>query len=77
MGHSAPVWDCRAATEITQDWNGIDQVVLRNPKGASARVSFLLLFSWRLDKKSQCRSQSSFNLVLLFSLCFFLYFGFE
>lgn len=46
MGHSAPVWDCRAAAEITQDWNGIDQVVLRNPKGASARVSFLLPFSW-------------------------------
>lgn len=42
MGHSAPVWDCRAATEITKDWNGIDQVVLRNPKGASARVSSLL-----------------------------------
>ena len=54
MGHSAPVWDCRAAIEITKDWNGIDQVVLRNPKGASARVSFLLPFSSRLNKNRQC-----------------------
>lgn len=38
MGHSAAVWDCKAATEITKDWNGIDQVVLRSPQGASARV---------------------------------------
>jgi glucose-6-phosphate 1-epimerase len=36
--HSAAVWDYRAATEITKDWNGIDQVVLRNPQGALARV---------------------------------------
>jgi len=38
MGHSAAVWDFRAATEFTKDWNGIDQVVLRTPQGASARV---------------------------------------
>jgi glucose-6-phosphate 1-epimerase len=38
MGPSAAVWDCRAGNEITKDWNGIDQVVLRNPQGASARV---------------------------------------
>lgn len=38
MGHSAAVWDFRAATELTKDWNGIDQVVLRTPQGASARV---------------------------------------
>ena len=46
MGHSAVVWDHRAATEIIKDLNGIDQFLLRNPKGASARVrisSFLLV----------------------------------
>ncbi|XP_058781212.1 putative glucose-6-phosphate 1-epimerase isoform X2 [Vicia villosa] len=41
MGHSAVVWDFRAATEITKDQNGIGQVVLRTPQGASARVSLL------------------------------------
>lgn len=40
MGHPAAVWDHRASLELTKDWNGIDQVVLRNPQGASARVSF-------------------------------------
>lgn len=40
MGHSAAVWDYRAATEISKDWNGIDKVVLRNPRGASASVRF-------------------------------------
>jgi len=38
MGHSAAVWDYRAATEITKDWNGIDQILLRTPRGSSARV---------------------------------------
>lgn len=38
MGHSSAVWDHRAAIELIKDWNGIDQVVLRNPQGASARV---------------------------------------
>lgn len=40
MGHPAAVWDCKAAIEFTKDWNGIDQVILRNPQGASVRVSF-------------------------------------
>ncbi|XVE98938.1 hypothetical protein REPUB_Repub03eG0152300 [Reevesia pubescens] len=40
MGHPAVVWDYRAATEITNDWNEIDKVVLRNPRGASARAIF-------------------------------------
>ncbi|XVF80176.1 hypothetical protein PTKIN_Ptkin15bG0050000 [Pterospermum kingtungense] len=39
MGHSAVVWDYKAATEISKDLNGIDNVVLRSPRGASARVS--------------------------------------
>lgn len=40
MGHYAAVWDHTAATEVTKDWNGIEQVVLRNLQGASARVRF-------------------------------------
>lgn len=49
MGHPAAVCDSRAATEITKDWNGIDQVVIRNPHGASARVSLHggQITSWR------------------------------
>ncbi|KAA0048919.1 hypothetical protein IC582_012209 [Cucumis melo] len=61
MGHSAPVWDCRAATEITQDWNGIDQVVLRNPKGASARISLHggQVCSWRNEQGEELLFTSS------------------
>lgn len=44
MGHYATVWDHKAATEITKDWNGIDQVVLRNPHGASAKVTTFCVF---------------------------------
>lgn len=44
MGHSAAVWDYKAATGISKDWNGVDQVVLRNPQGASARVRHTSLF---------------------------------
>ena len=40
MGHSAAIWDYRASNEFTTDWNGNLQAVLRNPQGASARVSF-------------------------------------
>lgn len=52
MGHSAPVWDHKAAVELTKDWNGIDQIVLRNPQGASARVSLHggQVSSWRSDR---------------------------
>lgn len=40
MGHSATVWDYnKAANEMTKDWNGIDQVVLKSPLGGSAKVS--------------------------------------
>ncbi|KAG6597104.1 hypothetical protein SDJN02_09747, partial [Cucurbita argyrosperma subsp. argyrosperma] len=61
MGHSAPVWDCRAAIEITKDWNGIDQVVLRNPKGASARISLHggQVCSWRNDQGEELLFTSS------------------
>lgn len=32
--------ESRAGVEVTKDKNGIDQVVLRNQRGASARVRF-------------------------------------
>nr|KJB24268.1 hypothetical protein B456_004G136000 [Gossypium raimondii] len=40
------------AVEVTQDRNGIHQVVLRNPRGASARVSLYggQVLSWRTDR---------------------------
>jgi len=44
MGHSAAVWDQRMDFEVTKDWNGIDQVVLRVSRGASARVRFCNLY---------------------------------
>lgn len=51
MGHSAAVWDSRLALETVKDWNGIDQIVLRNPQGGSARVSFVKLIISVSSKK--------------------------
>ncbi|GMY23821.1 putative glucose-6-phosphate 1-epimerase [Fagus crenata] len=61
MGHSAAVWDCRAATENTKDWNGIDQFLLRNPQGASARVSLHggQVTSWRNEHGEELLFTSS------------------
>ncbi|KAF9617756.1 hypothetical protein IFM89_038518 [Coptis chinensis] len=52
MGHSVAVWDQQVAMEITKDWNGIDQVTLRSPRGASTRVSLYggQVISWRNDR---------------------------
>ncbi|GER49767.1 galactose mutarotase-like superfamily protein [Striga asiatica] len=52
MGHPAAVWDHKTSLELTKDWNGIEQVVLRNPQGASARVSLHggQVISWRNDR---------------------------
>ncbi|GAU13615.1 hypothetical protein TSUD_347190 [Trifolium subterraneum] len=61
MGHSAAVWDFRAATEITKDQNGIGQVVLRTPQGASARVSLhgAQVISWRNEHGEELLFTSS------------------
>ncbi|KAE7999405.1 hypothetical protein FH972_003838 [Carpinus fangiana] len=61
MGPSAAVWDYRAGNEITKDWNGIDQVVLRNPQGASARVSLHggQVTSWRNEHGEELLFTSS------------------
>lgn len=61
MGHYAAVWDHTAAIEVTKDWNGIEQVVLRNPQGASARVSLQggQVTSWRNDRGEELLFNSS------------------
>ncbi|KAK4476601.1 hypothetical protein RD792_015785 [Penstemon davidsonii] len=61
MGHCAAIWDQRASVELTKDWNGIDQVVLRNPKGASVRVSLHggQVMSWRNDRGEELLFTSS------------------
>jgi glucose-6-phosphate 1-epimerase len=49
MGQYATVWDQKEASEIIKDWNGVDQVLLRNPHGASAKISLHggQVISWR------------------------------
>ncbi|CAH1416432.1 unnamed protein product [Lactuca virosa] len=61
MGHSAAIWDSKLATERVKDWNGIDQIVLRNPQGASARVSLQggHVISWRNDQGQELLFTSS------------------
>ncbi|KAB1219554.1 putative glucose-6-phosphate 1-epimerase [Morella rubra] len=61
MGHSAAIWDHRPATEISKDWNGIDQVVLRNRQGALARVSLHggQVTSWRNEHGEELLFTSS------------------
>ncbi|RWR96508.1 putative glucose-6-phosphate 1-epimerase isoform X1 [Cinnamomum micranthum f. kanehirae] len=61
MGHSSAVWDPRAAIEVTKDWNGIDQVTLRVPRGSSARVSLHggQVISWRNERGEELLFTSS------------------
>ncbi|KAI3787410.1 hypothetical protein L1987_41863 [Smallanthus sonchifolius] len=64
MGHSAAVWDSRLAIETTKDWNGIEQIVLRNPQGGSARVSLHggQVVSWRNERGEELLFTSSKDL---------------
>ncbi|EYU32206.1 hypothetical protein ABFS82_02G171000 [Erythranthe guttata] len=61
MGHSAAVCDHRASFELTKDWNGIEQVELRNPQGASTRVSLYggQVLSWRNERGEELLFTSS------------------
>ncbi|KAL5814297.1 hypothetical protein ACOSQ3_025091 [Xanthoceras sorbifolium] len=61
MNHFGAACDQKAAVEITKDRNGIDQVVLRNPRGASARVSLHggQVLSWRTDRGEELLFTSS------------------
>ncbi|URE09765.1 Aldose 1-epimerase [Musa troglodytarum] len=57
MGHSATAWDQNSVLEVVKDWNGIDQVVLRVPRGASAQVSLHggQVVSWKNERvKNSC-----------------------
>ncbi|GMP96503.1 hypothetical protein CsSME_00045133 [Camellia sinensis var. sinensis] len=61
MNHSAVAGDRREAVEVTKDRNGIDQVVLRNPRGASAQVSLHggQVLSWKTDRGEELLFTSS------------------
>ncbi|XP_044491769.1 putative glucose-6-phosphate 1-epimerase isoform X2 [Mangifera indica] len=61
MGHPAAICDVKSTFEMTKDRNGIDQVVLRNPQGASAKVSLQggQVTSWRNEKGEELLFTSS------------------
>ncbi|XWS50050.1 hypothetical protein CRYUN_Cryun12cG0054900 [Craigia yunnanensis] len=61
MNYSGAAFDQKAAVEVTKDRNGIDQVVLRNPRGASARISLHggQVLSWRTDRGEELLFTSS------------------
>lgn len=61
MGHSAAVWDYRAANEVTTDWSGNPQVVLRSPQGASAKISLHggQVMSWKNEQGEELLFTSS------------------
>ncbi|XP_059641410.1 putative glucose-6-phosphate 1-epimerase [Cornus florida] len=61
MNPSAAAGDPRAIVEITKDKNGIDQVVLRNPRGASVQVSLHggQVLSWKTDRGEELLFTSS------------------
>ncbi|XP_010924809.2 putative glucose-6-phosphate 1-epimerase [Elaeis guineensis] len=55
------VWDQRSELEFTKDWNGIDHVTLKAPRGASARVSLHggQVVSWRNERGEELLFTSS------------------
>ncbi|XP_062181593.1 putative glucose-6-phosphate 1-epimerase isoform X1 [Phragmites australis] len=61
MGHFANSMDPRSGLGVVKDWNGVAQVVLRSPKGASARVSLHggQVVSWRNDRGEELLFTSS------------------
>ncbi|KAJ8484540.1 hypothetical protein OPV22_017025 [Ensete ventricosum] len=61
MGHPATAWDQNSVLEVVKDWNGIDQVVLRVPRGASARVSLHggQVVSWKNERGEELLFTSS------------------
>ncbi|KAI9174696.1 hypothetical protein LWI28_021375 [Acer negundo] len=56
-----PACDQKSAIEVTKDRNGVDQVVLRNPRGASTRISLHggQVLSWRTDRGEELLFTSS------------------
>lgn len=62
MNHSAANGDYRATlVEIIKDKNGVQQVLLQNPRGASAKVSLHggQVLSWKTDKGEELLFMSS------------------
>ncbi|XP_059442316.1 putative glucose-6-phosphate 1-epimerase [Corylus avellana] len=61
MNHSGAESDQRAAVHVSKDKNGIDQVLLRNPRGASALVSLHggQVLSWKTDHDEELLFTSS------------------
>lgn len=61
MGHCS---EQRTAFEVTKDWNGADQVVIRSPRGASVRVSRFCspsVSDWRSARHFCSRQRSFFS----------------
>ncbi|KAG7583688.1 Galactose mutarotase-like domain superfamily [Arabidopsis suecica] len=77
MGHYATVWDQKEASEIIKDWNGVDQVLLRNPHGASAKISLHggQVISWRNEQGEELLFTSNKILVFFNHLLFHQSFG--
>lgn len=61
MDHSAADENHRASVEITKDDNGIPQVLLRSPRGASARISLHggQVRSWKTERGEELLFTSS------------------
>lgn len=61
MGQSAAVWVQRSEFQIVKDLNGIQQVVLQVPRGASARVSLYggRVISWKNERGEELLFTSS------------------
>ncbi|AQK88656.1 Galactose mutarotase-like superfamily protein [Zea mays] len=61
MGRFVNSMDPTSGLEVIRDWNGVAQVVLRSPKGASARVSLCggQVVSWRNDRGEELLFTSS------------------
>ncbi|KAL3844516.1 hypothetical protein ACJIZ3_001919 [Penstemon smallii] len=55
MNHSAADVNQKKSVEITKDKNGISQAILRNPRGASARVSLHggQVLSWKNERDEE------------------------
>jgi len=68
MGRFVNSMDPRSGLEVIRDWNGVAQVVLRSPKGASARVRTTdcdSTFScWAIDRLRHCLVGRGFDGVL-------------
>ncbi|KAK4262851.1 hypothetical protein QN277_028355 [Acacia crassicarpa] len=61
MSHSGAEKEGKAGVEVTKDRNGVDQVVLRNKRGDSARVSLYggQVLSWKNERGEELLFTSS------------------